>query len=172
MLTVPHDQAARNQQLKDEQHNVRARVEESATRKLRCKKMSDDATLPTRAHDTDAGWDLYSSVHRIIAPSKRGLINTGISMEIPEGYAGLIWPRSGLAVKDGIDVFAGVIDSGYRGEIKVCLFNSSQLYIEIQKGDRVAQILFQEVPKMMMEVEVDELNESQRGGNGFGSSGS
>jgi len=139
--------------------------------RLRCKKLSDDAILPSRAHYTDAGWDLYSSEHRDIPPSRWGLVNTGISMAIPEGYAGLIWPRSGLAVKKGIDVFAGVIDSGYRGEIKVCLFNSSKLYVEIQKGDRVAQILFQEVPKMTM-VEVDELNESKRGCDGFGSSGS
>jgi dUTP pyrophosphatase len=110
-----------------------------------------------------------------------GLVGTGISMEIPKGYVGLIWPRSGLAVKKGVDVFAGVIDSGYRGEIKVCLFNSSNhSHLGIQKGDRVAQILFQEVPKITM-VEVEDLmvevglpyesKNSQRGVSGFGSSG-
>lgn len=197
MFEIPHDQGARNKML--EKHSDRCRDTWMVTgaptfdpsidytyptanilsskgivvdqNDICCKKLCSEATIPTKSHVLDAGWDLYSSEHQDIPPSRWGLVNTGISMAIPEGYAGLIWPRSGLAVKKGIDVFAGVIDSGYRGEIKVCLFNSSKLYIEIQKGDRVAQILFQEVPKMTM-VEVDELNESKRGGDGFGSSGS
>jgi dUTP pyrophosphatase len=148
-----------------------ASIDNPDSHELRCKRLSNDAILPTRTHDTDAGWDLYSSGDQFIMPGRWGLVDTGISMEIPKGYAGLIWPRSGLAVKKGVDVFAGVIDSGYRGEIKVCLFNSSNLHVEIQKGDRVAQILFQEVPKITM-VEVEDLNGSKRGVGGFGSSGS
>ncbi len=95
---------------------------------------------------------------------------TNIAISIPEGYVGLIWPRSGLAAKNGIDVFAGVIDSGYRGEIKVCLYNSSQINFEINKGDRIAQIIFHKLPQTEM-LEVDSLDDSIRGDSGFGSSG-
>ena len=87
---------------------------------------------------------------------------------------GLIWPRSGLAVKKGIDVFAGVVDSGYRGEVKVCLFNAGSVWsvpsVSIAKGDRIAQILFQPVPSFQLQ-EVDSLSTTQRGEGGFGSSG-
>ena len=103
-------------------------------------------------------------------PSQRRLVKTAISVAIPEGYVGLIWPRSGLAVKSGVDVFAGVIDSGYRGEVRVCLYNSSETQLDINKGDRIAQILFQEIPRTTI-VEVDDLNDSKRGQGGFGSSG-
>ena len=91
-------------------------------------------------------------------------------MSIPDGYVGLIWPRSGLAVKRGIDVFAGVIDAGYRGEIKICLYNSSGTTVEINSGDRVAQIIFHKLPETNM-LEVDDLEDSERGVGGFGSSG-
>ena len=93
-------------------------------------------------------------------------------MSIPEGYVGLIWDRSGMAAKKGVHRFAGVIDSGYRGEIKVCLWNSSKedFYI-VNNGDRVAQILFQPVPHFSL-IEVGSLDSSDRGSGGFGSSGS
>ena len=78
---------------------------------IRIKKTSETATIPTKAHDSDAGWDLYADEDVIINPNTQRLISTGISMEIPDGTVGLIWPRSGLAVKNGIDVFAGVVDS-------------------------------------------------------------
>ena len=84
--------------------------------------------------------------------------------------AGLIWPRSGLSVKKGIDVLAGVVDSGYRGEIMVCLYNTSNEDVEIKSGDRIAQIIFQEVPVISLLLR-DELETSQRGSNGFGSTG-
>ena len=137
---------------------------------IKCKKLLDSASVPTRAHEHDAGWDLYSSEQSFVISSKRKVVSTSISLAIPDGYVGLIWPRSGLAAKKGIDVFAGVIDSGYRGEIKVCLYNSSGVNFEINKGDRIAQIIFHKIPQTEM-LEVDSLGDSIRGDSGFGSSG-
>ena len=112
---------------------------------IKIKKLSGNATLPSKANDGDAGWDLYASESLVILPSSRMLVGTSIAIVIPTGSVGLIWPRSGLAVKQGIDIFAGVIDSGYRGEIKVCLFNSSNKDVEIMEGDRIAQLLVQKI---------------------------
>ena len=137
---------------------------------IKCKKLLDSASVPTRAHEHDAGWDLYSSERSFVISSKRKVVSTSISLAIPDGHVGLIWPRSGLAAKKGIDVFAGVIDSGYRGEIKVCLYNSSGVNFEINKGDRIAQIIFHKIPQTEM-LEVDSLGDSIRGDSGFGSSG-
>jgi dUTP pyrophosphatase len=134
------------------------------------KSLDDKAKTPTRANENDAGWDLYSTVEAIIPPKQRKTVNTGIAIQMPEHFAGLIWPRSGLSVKQGIDVLAGVIDSGYRGEIMVCLYNTSDEDVSIHIGDRIAQIIFQEVPRVIMEVH-DSLGSSQRGDNGFGSTG-
>ena len=92
--------------------------------KLLVKKLDPDAIIPTKANSSDAGYDLYALNGTIIEKNTHRLIKTGISMAIPEGHVGLIWPRSGLAYKHGLDVFAGVIDSGYRGDIGVILFNS------------------------------------------------
>ena len=133
--------------------------------------LAPNAHVPTQSHDSDAGWDLYS-INPVIIPahSSRSMVSTGLSLEIPPSFVGLIWPRSGLSVKKGIDVLAGVFDSGYRGEIKICLLNTSSVSVEIQPGDRVAQILFQEVPKFKM-VKSTELTESERKDKGFGSSG-
>jgi dUTP pyrophosphatase len=128
------------------------------------------ATIPTKANASDAGWDLYSTVDIVISSKQRNTVKTGIALEIPEHMAGLIWPRSGLSVKKGIDVLAGVIDSGYRGEIMVCLYNTSDEDVSIKHGDRIAQIIFQEVPCVMM-LHQEGLGSSQRGDNGFGSSG-
>ena len=137
---------------------------------VKVKRLSNNSTVPTRTNITDAGWDLYSDEHVVIANKQRDTISTGVSIEMPDGYAGLIWPRSGLSVKSGLDVLAGVIDSGYRGEIKVCLYNTSESDVEIKKGDRVAQIVFQEVPSVEM-VEAEVLCGTNRGQDGFGSSG-
>lgn len=126
--------------------------------------------IPTKAHDTDAGWDLYSIEDCVIPPKQRKIINTGVIMQIPCGMAGLIWPRSGLSVKHGLDVLAGVVDAGYRGEVMVCLYNTSFSSVEIKTGDRIAQIIFQEVPRVTMNV-LDTLDSSQRGDHGFGSTG-
>ena len=103
-------------------------------------------------------------------PDHRRLVSTSISLAIPEGHVGLVWPRSGLSIKKGIDVFAGVIDSGYRGEVKVCLFNSGATAFDIDEGDRIAQILIQKISDCKM-VGVESLDGSDRGDGGFGSSG-
>ena len=137
---------------------------------IKVKKISTSAITPTKANEFDAGWDLYASEDAIIDPSKAELISTDISFAIPDGYVGLIWDRSGMAAKRGLHRFAGVIDSGYRGEIKVCLWNSSDKYCVINAGERIAQILFQEVPSFTM-VEVNSLEDTDRGTGGFGSSG-
>lgn len=132
--------------------------------------LNENATVPTKAHDEDAGFDLYSSVDLNILPKSRAVINTSIAIAMPSNFAGLIWPRSGLSVKHGIDVLAGVVDSGYRGEILVCLYNTSNDTVEIHTGDRIAQIIFQEVPRVSLSVNAT-LGSSQRGSNGFGSTG-
>lgn len=148
---------------------------------IEVKKLNENATVPTKAYESDAGWDLYASENAVVKAGDRAVIKTGISMSIPEGWAGLIWPRSGLSVKKGIDVLAGVIDSSYRGEIMVCLYNTSNKYSDISEeyssndlyieaGDRIAQILFQQVPESRM-IEVESLEETERNSGGFGSSG-
>ena len=137
---------------------------------IRVKKLSSNAILPQKTSDNDAGWDLYASESLFILPNSRELIGTGVAMAISSDSVGLIWPRSGLAVKQGIDVFAGVIDSGYRGEIKVCLFNSSDEVVEITEGDRIAQLIIQRINNVIFK-ESDNLSETVRGERGFGSSG-
>ena len=137
---------------------------------VKVKILSEKGRVPTRAHDTDAGWDLYSSERLQIMPDHRRLVSTSISLAIPEGHVGLVWPRSGLSIKKGIDVFAGVIDSGYRGEVKVCLFSSGATAFDIDEGDRIAQILIQKISDCKM-VGVESLDGSDRGDGGFGSSG-
>ena len=135
------------------------------------KKLDPSAIMPTKANDTDAGYDLYALEDLEIGPVNQKLVKTGISMAIPKGYVGLIWPRSGLAYKHGLDVFAGVIDAGYRGDIGVILYNSkTDQHYKISKGDRVAQILFQKIEGFDL-VETDDLDSSERGAGGFGSTG-
>ena len=137
---------------------------------IKVKKLSTLATIPTKANKSDAGWDLYASEDAIIDPSKTELISTDISFAIPDGYVGLIWDRSGMAAKRGLHRFAGVIDSGYRGEVKVCLWNSADKYCIIHTGERIAQIIFQEVPQFSLKV-VASLDDTERGEGCFGSSG-
>ena len=138
---------------------------------IKVKLLSKDAKVPTKAHSSDAGWDIYASdLAQPVYPHKRRLISTDISIAIPDGYCGLIWPRSGLSVKKGIDVLAGVIDSGYRGEIKVCLLNTSDQIVHIHPGDRIAQLIIQKVEDVKF-LEVDNLDDTDRGEGGFGSSG-
>lgn len=132
--------------------------------------LDPSAIVPTKSNTEDAGFDLYSTVETIIMPKQRKTVKTGIALQMPDYMAGLIWPRSGLSVKHGIDVLAGVVDSGYRGEIMVCLYNTSDQSVVINTGDRIAQIIFQEVPRVTMEVH-NTLGSSQRGDNGFGSTG-
>ena len=127
-------------------------------------------SIPQYAHAGDAGADITASEKIAIPPRERTLVSTGVRLEIPEGYVGLIWPRSGLAVKKGIDCGAGVIDSHYRGEVKVLLFNHSDNEFQIEPGDRIAQILIQKVERVKFQL-VDQLNETARSDAGFGSTG-
>ena len=126
--------------------------------------------LPQYSHQGDAGADLKAVETRVIAPRGRELVATGIRLELPEGHAGLIWPRSGPAVKLGLDCGAGVIDSHYRGEIKVLLFNHSDDEIQIQSGDRIAQLIIQKVETVEF-ISSDHLSETTRNTSGFGSTG-
>jgi dUTP pyrophosphatase len=140
---------------------------------IKFNKLVAQAKAPKRANPTDAGADLFSLEKYTVQPLERKLISTGISMEIPEGYYGRIAPRSGLAVKNGADVLAGVVDSSYRGEIKVVIYNtdkSNTLFVEI--GDRVAQIIIEKHYNFEFVEVVEELSETDRGSGGFGSTGS
>lgn len=132
--------------------------------------MKLDAQLPTRGSEHAAGLDLYSVDTGVIYPGVGRLIDTGIYVAIPEGHVGLIWPRSGLAVKHGIDVLAGVIDADYRGEIRVALMNHGQEEFRFMSGMRIAQLLIQPITKLDP-VEVDQLPDTERGDGGFGSTG-
>ena len=137
--------------------------------KLKIKKLFESAQAPTKGNSTDAGYDLYSSEKVSIPAGATVLVSTGICMSIPDGFVGLIWDRSSMGVK-GIHRHAGVIDSGYRGHIKVCLHNTSCGPYHVEKGDRVAQIVIQEAPHFDLEI-VESLEDSDRGEGGFGSTG-
>lgn len=131
--------------------------------------LDEGAKLPRKAHNTDAGYDLCSTEDCVIGSQERKLVSTGIHMAIPAGYVGLIWPRSGLSAKKGIDILAGVIDHGYTGEIKVCLLNTSDEDFSVSAGDKIAQILIQSIYCVEL-VQVSSLDSSARGEKGFGSS--
>ncbi|MFY9588366.1 MAG: dUTP diphosphatase [Actinomycetota bacterium] len=136
-------------------------------------RLDDGLPLPERAHPGDAGFDLRSTVDLVLAPGERALVPTGIAVAIPLGYAGLVQPRSGLAARHGVSIVntPGLIDSGYRGEIKVIAINlDPKEPFEIHRGDKIAQIVFYPVPETKLR-EVDELPDSERGEGGFGSSG-
>ena len=129
--------------------------------------------LPEYARLGDAGMDVYSTIDCSLAPGARAVIPTGIAIALPEGYVCLVHPRSGLAAKNGISIVntPGTIDSGYRGEIKVILINTDQSEsFEIKRGDRIAQLVFQKFESARF-YEVENLQESQRGAGGFGSTG-
>jgi len=140
---------------------------------LKVRRLAARATLPTRAYPGDAGLDLYALEAGVIAPGERASVRTGIAVEIPDGEAGLVLPRSGLAARHGIALVnaPGLIDSGYRGEIRVLLLNTDpSAPFEIGSGDRIAQLLLVKVQTPAVE-EVEELAVSERGAGGFGSSG-
>lgn len=139
--------------------------------KLKIKRLTDSAIIPSYAHEGDAGLDLYSNMACSLEQGQRMLIKTGISVKIPKGYVGLVWPRSGLSVTKGVDILAGVIDSSYRGEIGIVLLNTGYDDVMISKGDRIAQLLIQPI-EIVTPQEVEELEESERGVRGFGSTGS
>lgn len=140
---------------------------------LPVKRLNDEARLPQRAHDGDAGLDLCACEAAHLGPGERWSVGTGIAIEVPDGHAGLVLPRSGLAREHGISLVngPGLIDSGYRGEVRVLLLNTDPAEtFRIEVGDRIAQLVI--APVAVAEVvEADALTETARGGGGFGSSG-
>ncbi len=141
--------------------------------RLRFTRLSESGLPPKRAHDDDAGHDLHAAEAASIAPGERMSVGTGIAVEIPQGHAGLVLPRSGLAARHGISVVnaPGLIDAGYRGEIRVLLLNTDKHDVfKVAPGDRIAQLLI--VAHASPEVvEADSLEETVRGAAGFGSTG-
>ncbi len=138
--------------------------------KLPIKKLYEDAKVPTFAHAADAGMDLYAREATTINPGERAVVGTGIAYAIPEGYVGLIWDKSGVAIKGGVKVLGGVIDAGYRGEVMVGIINLSQEPYSFEAGHKVAQMLIQQRIEPEV-IEVDSLDETTRGEGGFGSTG-
>ena len=140
---------------------------------LRVTRLTENALLPSRAHAGDAGLDLHAAEAATIGPGERASVGTGIAVEIPEGHAGLVLPRSGLAMRHGIALVnaPGLIDAGYRGELRVLLLNTDKVEpFDVIVGERIAQLVITPVAEVGV-VAVDELSESDRGGGGFGSSG-
>jgi dUTP pyrophosphatase len=136
-------------------------------------KLKDEAVMPSRAHAGDAGLDLYACEAAHLGPGERWSVGTGVAVEIPEGYAGMVLPRSGIARDHGIALVngPGLIDAGYRGEVRVLLLNTDPAEIfRVAPGDRIAQLVV--IPVGLPEpLEVEALSESSRGDGGFGSSG-
>ena len=139
---------------------------------LPIQRLRDDAVVPTRAYSGDAGLDLAACERVELGPGERATVGTGLAVAIPEGYAGFVQPRSGLALRHGITIVntPGLVDSGYRGELKVILLNTdaSEGFV-VEAGMRIAQLVVLQVPEVDP-IEVEELPESERGVRGFGSS--
>ena len=136
-------------------------------------RVREGAVLPTQAYEGDAGLDLAACEPLELGPGERGVVGTGLAVAIPEGHAGLVLPRSGLAARHGLTIVnaPGLIDAGYRGEIKVVLLNTDPGEpFTVEAGMRIAQLVVVDVPSVSV-VEVEELEESERGAGGFGSSG-
>ena len=132
--------------------------------------LHEDAIVPSRGSEESAGLDFHTIESVTIPPGQRALLKTGIAMSMPAGYVGLIWPRSKLAAKMGIDVLAGVVDSDYRGEIMISLLNTGFDTVEIKAGDKVAQMIIQRHHSDMQINIVEDLDETMRGKAGVNSS--
>ena len=137
---------------------------------IKIKKLNKDAKLPTKGHPGDAGIDFYSSEDIIFSPMSQVRVPTGVSIEIPEGFVGLIWDKSSISFNKGLKIMGGVIDSGYRGEIIMSLLNTTNKEVRIEKGHKIAQMVIQKFEDCDI-VEVDELNDSIRGDGREGSTG-
>jgi dUTP pyrophosphatase len=139
---------------------------------LAVQRLRDDAVVPERAYAGDAGLDLAACERHELGPGERAVVGTGLAVAIPEGYAGFVQPRSGLAAKHGVSVVnaPGLVDSGYRGELRVVLLNTdlAEPFV-VEPGMRIAQLVVLPVPEVEL-AEVEELPESERGVRGFGSS--
>ncbi len=142
------------------------------TVQVRVKRLNPDAKIPKAAKKGDAAFDLHSMINYEIKPGERYAVPTGIAVEIPSGYEGEVRPRSGLALKDGITILnsPGTIDSGYRGEVKTIMINHGEKTFHITKGMRISQLAIRPVPEVTF-IEVDDLSDSDRGSEGFGSTG-
>jgi dUTP pyrophosphatase len=138
--------------------------------KLSIKKFHPDALLPARAHQDDAGLDLFSNETLTLEPGMRWTVKTGIALAIPTGYVGLIWDKSSIPHKWGVKTMGGVIDASYRGEVGVIMVNLSQEPYVIEKGAKISQLLIQKV-ELPEVCEVSELDDTIRGEGGFGSTG-
>lgn len=137
------------------------------------KKLSPLAVVPENAYQGDAGYDLYATEEMVLKPFERALIPTGLAIQIPEGYAGFVLPRSGMAIKQGLSLVnaPGLIDSNYRGELKAIAINLDPANdIQVHVGDRIAQLVVMKVENVHFD-QVEELDDSERGEGGFGSSG-
>lgn len=137
---------------------------------LKIRRLREDAKIPHYAHPGDAGLDLFSLEDVTLAPRIHRAVPTGIAIEIPDGYVGLIWDKSGLSITHGLKTLGGVIDSGYRGEVLVGIINLSEAAYTIRKGEKVAQMIIQKKEAIEVE-EFEELSETSRGERGFGSTG-
>jgi dUTP pyrophosphatase len=144
----------------------------TVTVKIRVKRLSPDAKIPKAARAGDVAFDLYSTIEYELRPGERCAVPTGIAMEIPPGYEGQVRPRSGLALKEGITVLntPGTIDSGYRGEVHTIMMNHGGESFKITKGMRISQLAIRPVPDVEF-IEVEELSDTERGEDGFGSTG-
>jgi len=140
--------------------------------KVFVKRLSEEVKMPVYAHESDAGVDLYANREMEIAPGEIALVPTGIKIALPEGYEAQVRPKSGLALNHGITVLntPGTVDSGYRGEIGVIVVNHGKESFVVEKGKKIAQMVFNKVEKAELE-EVEELDETQRNEGGFGSTG-
>jgi dUTP pyrophosphatase len=140
--------------------------------RLGIRRLREDAVVPDRAYEGDAGLDLAACERHELGPGERAVVGTGLAVEIPAGYAGFVQPRSGLAAKHGITILnsPGLVDSGYRGEVRVILLNTDRAEtFVVEPGMRIAQLVVQAVEPVEPD-EVGELAESERGARGFGSS--
>lgn len=137
---------------------------------LQVKLLSSSAQAPQKASALAAGYDIFASEKCVVLAHDRKLVKTDIAVAIPEGYYGRLAPRSGLALKKGIDVFAGVIDADYRGSVGVILYNSAYTDFNVQAGDRIAQLIIETCHDLEVRV-VEDLASTQRGAGGFGSTG-
>jgi dUTP pyrophosphatase len=139
---------------------------------LKIKKLNESAKAPFRADSGSSGFDLFATENVLILPGEKRLVGTGLAMEVPVNYEIQIRPRSGLAAKNGVTVLntPGTVDSSYRGEVKVILFNASPKTFEVKVGDRIAQAVVMALPTVEI-VETDELSDTSRGSGGFGSTG-
>lgn len=140
---------------------------------LRIRRLDPDLPLPSYAHSGDAGLDLFAAESRTLAPFERALVGTGIAIALPEGYAGFVQPRSGLALKRGLTFVntPGLIDCHYRGEIKLIAINlDPAVSLVVERGEKIAQLVIQRVETAVI-TEVDGLDDTERGDGGFGSTG-